>query len=193
MFEHPFALAPTPAHRAALDLPFHSIFEFLHLDWPGGEVLFWTGLGEIVMGGRTFHGTGVLGALEYPEGADADAVQTLIGRLSGLPESYLAHDARTDLTGRRAAAGLSMVGLDGEIIDPPYVTFNGQIDGRRINPSRGEDGVTLIDILLSLSTGERPASRVSQRHVPQDATETDTGWTKMSVLKDPAPQWPEVA
>ncbi|QDL91495.1 hypothetical protein FDP22_06685 [Paroceanicella profunda] len=192
MFEPVFAIDHAPGLLAALDRPFHHVIQLAHLDWPDGEVLLWSGLGPLTLGGRTFHGSGALGEIEHPEDSDAGAVQTVTARLRGMPLSFLAAQGREDLTGRRAALGWTLLGDDGLPIPAPVFSFNGYLDGRKIGVTRSADGLT-VEVAVTLTTGERPASRISQRHVPQDATAADTGWGKLTDMSKDPQQWPGVA
>ncbi|WP_118138595.1 hypothetical protein [Oceanicella sp. SM1341] len=192
MFEPVFATDYAPALLAALDRPFHHVVQLAHLDWPDGEVLLWSGLGALTVGGRTFHGSGALGEIEHPEDSDADAVQTVTTRLRGMPLAFLEMQVREELTGRRAALGWTLLGDDGLPIPAPVFSFNGYLDGRKIGVTRSEDALS-VEVAVTLTTGERPASRISQRHVPQDASEEDTGWEKLTEQANDPPQWPGVA
>ncbi|QDL92551.1 hypothetical protein FDP22_12620 [Paroceanicella profunda] len=192
MFEPVFLTDYAPALVDALERPYHHVVELAHLDWPGGEVLLWSGLGQLPLAGRVFDGSGGLGEIEYAEDADADAVQTVTARLRGLPLSFLEEQVREDLAGRRAAFGWTLVGEDDLPIPAPVFSFNGYLDGRRISVARSEDGLS-VEVAVTVTTGERPASRISQRHTPQDVTGTDTGWEHLTALAEDPPQWPGVA
>jgi len=109
-------------------------FFAIDLDFDGGNVLLWTGYGEITFGGDTFTGGGdILSISDINETAEIQAAGVTIG-LSGVPSSLISSALNETYQGRSCKIYFGTLS-SGAVVADPYLIFSGRMDVMTIDDS----------------------------------------------------------
>lgn len=121
------------ANQSAAEAEHVHIFIAVDFDFPSGHARFWTGYGEITIGGNVYTGAGALGRITFPsERAGLDASRRTF-QLSGA-EVNPALVTETDIDGcfgREVTAYLGLLDRSGSLVGEPEVEWEGRIDSVR--------------------------------------------------------------
>jgi hypothetical protein len=117
---------------------------FFKAEFDGGDLLAWSGYGDITFGGDTYLGVGDFGGVDKViETADVRANGSVF-TLSGIPSALLAVALTEDYQGRPCTLYLGALNLtSGAIIGTPYPILSGRMDVMGIEEGGDEGTITL--------------------------------------------------
>lgn len=150
----------------------------------GGDVLAWSGIGDITWNGDVYSGTGTLGGVStVQETADLQA-NGITFSLSGVPSALISTALGQMRQGRNAQLWLGALDLTtGALIADPYELFTGFTDVPSIDEG-GETSTISITAENRLIDLERPKSR---RYTAEDQAidyPGDLGFDFVPALQD---------
>jgi hypothetical protein len=148
-----------------------------------GDVLVWTGYGEIAWDGKTFQGVGTFGGISPATETTEMEATGLTLQLSGIPSELIAVAVGDMRQGLPAKLWLACFDAGMAMIDEPVLIFSGLTDVPVID--EGGDtasiGVTVESRLIDL---DRPRAR---RYTPEDQhldDPTDQGFDFVAGLQE---------
>lgn len=161
---------------------------FVEAQFPSGWLRFWTGLGEITWGGRTWTGAGtLLGIGTIEETTDVVATGTTI-TLSGVPTDLVSaciNEAQQGLPGQIYLGFLTSAGA---VIPDPVPAFSGRLDVPTLfdGADRCEIQVTYESRLIDLNRSrEWRYTHESQQQISPG----DLGFEYVAALQDKEIRW----
>ncbi len=118
--------------------PFYAI----DLDFDGGNVLLWTGYGDIAFGGDTYVGGGdFLGISPIAETSEIEAKGVTIS-LSGISSTLIAAALTEAYQGRSAKVYFGTIS-SGAVVADPYLMFSGRMDVMTIDEAGDTSDITV--------------------------------------------------
>lgn len=126
-----FALS---ANQTAAEAEHVQMLIAVDFDFPSGHARFWTGYGEITIGGNVYTGAGALGRVSFPnERAGLDASRKTFQLAGAEISPSLVSEADIDACfGREVTEYLGFLNpATGRLVDEPEVNWEGQIDSVR--------------------------------------------------------------
>ncbi|MBI2235347.1 MAG: hypothetical protein HYU60_00045 [Magnetospirillum sp.] len=148
-----------------------------------GDVLAWSGYGDLAWSGMTFKGVGYLGGIsQVAETADLQA-NGLSFSLTGVPSELLAYAINSARQGLPAMVWFAALNEAGQLVGEPYQLWSGLTDVPEIdeNPDNPTISISAENRLVDL---ERPRER---RYTPEDQKlddPTDKGFDFVAGLQD---------
>jgi hypothetical protein len=117
---------------------------FFKAEFPGGDLLAWSGYGNITFGGDTYLGVGDFGGVDkVDETADVRANGAAF-TLSGIPSELIAIALLEEYQGRPCTLFLGALNLtNGTIIGTPYPILSGRMDVMSIEEGADTGTITL--------------------------------------------------
>ena len=106
----------TAAFEGALDDAVFRPFYAVELGFAEGEVRFWTGYGDIVVGGDTYTGLGNLLDISYVEETSDLSARGVTLTLSGIPSSLVSLALSSQYQGRKATLFFGAYSPTGEVL-----------------------------------------------------------------------------
>lgn len=101
---------------------------FIKAEFDSGDVLMWSGLGDLDWAGETWLGGGsLLGVEAIEESAEVKATGTRVS-LSGIPSELLSIALQEDYSGRPLSIWFGATDESGNIIADPVLLFKGRMD-----------------------------------------------------------------
>jgi hypothetical protein len=162
---------------------------FFEGEWTAGFLRFWTGIGTITWGGKTWTGAGnVLGISPIEETTQLRAAGVRVS-LSGMSQDIIATVLQYAAYGRSGSIWLGcLAGDSGTLVSDPYLMFQGNLDV----PSIEETGDT-CQISVSYESRLIDLERASDRRWTQDdqqiAYPGDKGFEFMAKMVDKTVTW----
>jgi hypothetical protein len=158
------------------------------LDFPSG-VARWNGsTQDIVIGGNTFLGLGVLGSIGViEEGAETRAYGLTVG-ITGVPRDAVALALTQDYQGRAATIWEVQQDANGQPIGSPPLAFRGRMD--QMSVTLGDTASVTVRLENRLADWERPRVR---RYTDEDQKRlhpTDKGFEFITATVDKDIVWP---
>jgi len=111
---------------------------FIKAEFDSGDLLLWSGLGEIVWGGDTYVGAGHLLNISAVQESQKLQASGLLFTLSGMPTSLVSIALTEEYQWRPITMWLAVMNTDYTVIADPYKTFAGKMDVMQIS----DDGQT---------------------------------------------------
>ncbi len=135
----------------------HSPVGLVKLEFPGGDVCLWTGLGTLAYNGDTYTGAGDLGFIG-PIDEDTDLTRnTLEVGLRGIPNDVVSIAFNQQYQGQPATVYLGYLDPDtGQLVGPP-AAFSGKMDFPTI--TLGKECQVRLAIEDEFAVLDRPRSR----------------------------------
>jgi hypothetical protein len=129
-----------------------------------GDLLFWSGVGELSYDGDTYIGSGDLLKVEAVEETQELTANTVAFELSGIPSSLISLALAEDYQGRPVTIFFAVLDDAGALVSDPYQLFSGQFDVMTISDS-GNDAKIIMN-----AESDLVALRVSRerRYTPED-------------------------
>mgnify|MGYP003112609761 FL=1 len=163
-------------------------FVAVDLDFSGGNVTVWTGLGNITFASTTFVGTGeVLGISPVTENGAVQA-NGLVVSFNGLDSTLVATALTESYQGRSAIVYVGVLDDDYTVVADPYQLFKGRMDTMTISDD-GENAnikVACESRLIELNRAKvRRYTMVDQ----QSEFAGDKGLNFISSLQDKSIRW----
>lgn len=160
----------------------------LEMETDGGTVYAWTGIGDLVYGGNTYKGTGILGGFERVEETLDNAAVGNTYILNGV-ESDIAAAAISDIRqGLEATLYLAALDANGKIVGTPLLIDRGFTDV----PELEDDSQTAtIRITTESKAIDRQRPRV-RRYTTEDQkidNPNDRGFEYVEGLQDRKIKW----
>lgn len=150
--------AVTAAADTALRQPTVRPALLIEMQFSGGPVRLWTGLGDLTWNGNVFTGAGDLLAVSPIEETAEVASKGITLTLSGLPTSLVATLDGEAWQNRPARVWLALFDEDGvTMIDDPVPIMRGRMD--QITHTEGETATVALTIESRLADLERPRIR----------------------------------
>lgn len=107
-------------------------------EFDSGDVMLWTGLGQITWNGDLYEGAGnLIGVNEVNEVIDVEAQGSTIV-LSGIPSGFIEIALDEPYQGRPVTVYFGTIAPDGTLIADPIILYKGRIDVMQIS----EDGTS---------------------------------------------------
>lgn len=135
------------------------MFVAVDFDFPSGHARFWSGVGELVINGNTYLGSGELGGFSVPEEATNLVAERKTYRLSGVDPSLVAESDIDDSFGRTITEYFGFLNPETRaLLAPPEINWEGRIDSfRRVD---GDEPVIEVNaehrmVLLDKTDGWR--------------------------------------
>lgn len=129
-----------------------------------GDVLMWSGLGDLVWQGRTYLGAGNLGGISAIGETTETSAKGLTLTLSGVPSDLVATALSETRQGLPAKVWLGCLTATGVMVDDPILLFGGLTDVPMV-----EDGAETCSVSITAESRlidlERPRVR---RYTPED-------------------------
>lgn len=127
------------------------------LDFPAGMVRYSGAPVDLVIGGSTFFGVGMLGGISVVEEAAELRSYGVTLSLSGIPRDLVAVALTQAYQGRRANVWEVPLGAENLPIADPILIFRGRMDQMEI--ALGEEGTVRVRLENRLADWERPRVR----------------------------------
>lgn len=165
-----------------------SIGFFVKLEFDGGDVLLWTGLGNKTLNGDVYVGGG--GLLSISPAQEIQSIEATSANisLSGIPSNLVGVALTEQYQDRPATIFMALFDSSGTIINDPTIIFKGRMDVMNIDVQA--DSTTIIvkceNELIDL---RRPNNR---RYTPEDQKidfPNDKGLNFVSSLQDDELRW----
>jgi hypothetical protein len=158
------------------------------LDFPSG-VARWNGSTmDIVIGGQTFLGVGVLGSIGViEEGAETRAYGVTVG-ISGVPRDAVALALTQEYQGRAATIWEVQLDANGQPIGTPPIVFRGRMD--QMSVTLGDTASVTVRLENRLADWDRARVR---RYTDEDQKRlfpTDKGFGYVTATVDKDLVWP---
>lgn len=158
------------------------------LDFPSGMVRWNGSTQDLVIGGNTFLGLGVLGSIGViEEGAETRAYGLTVS-ISGIPRDSVALALTQEYQGRQATLWEVQLDANGLPIGSPPLAFRGRMD--QMSVTLGETATVTVRLENRLADWERPRVR---RYTHEDQTRafpTDKGFEFVTATTDKDIIWP---
>ena len=161
---------------------------FVEAQFTSGWLRFWTGLGEITWGGRTWTGAGtLLGIGTIEETTDVVATGTTI-TLSGVPTDLVSACINEAQQGLPGQIYLGFLTAAGAVIPDPIPAFGGRLDVPTLldGADRCEIQVTYESRLIDLN---RPREWRYTHESQQQISPGDVGFAYVAALQDKNVPW----
>lgn len=164
---------------------------FVKAEFDSGDVLMWSGMGDLDWDGQTWVGTGQLLRVDaMEESVEMRAVGTTV-TLSGIPSDLLSLALQEDYPGRALTVYLGAFNDDNEVISTPVVIFKGRMDIMTISEA-GDSASIEVTVENRLIDFERPRER---RYTSEDQKidyPDDKGFEFVSTIQDKEIVWGRV-
>ena len=160
----------------------------VELQFSGGTVNFWTGLGELHWDGKTWTGTGYFGRVSPIQETIKVVAAGVEYALSGIPAEIISVALNQAYQGRPGKFWLGMLDENATIVIDPVLVFSGRMDVMAMEES-GETATIALSIENELIDLERP--RIF-RYTPEDHKEyfvSDTFFGQVEALQDAVIRW----
>lgn len=158
------------------------------LDFPSG-IARWNGsTQDLVIGGETFLGIGVLGAIgTIEEGAETRAYGLTVG-ITGVPRDAVALALTQEYQGRPAMVWEVQLGANGLPIGTPPLVFRGRMD--QMSVTLGDTATVTVQLENRLADWDRPRVRRYTDEDQQRAYPGDLGFQFVTATVDKDIVWP---
>lgn len=158
------------------------------LDFPSGIARWNASTQDIVIGGETFLGVGVLGSISaIEEGAETRAYGISVG-ITGIPRDAVALALTQEYQGRPGTVWAFQLDANGAPAGTPKIYFRGRMD--QMSVQLGETATVTVKLENRLADLER--ARIS-RYTNEDQTQkypTDKGFEFVTATVDKDITWP---
>lgn len=165
-----------------------SIALLIKAEFDGGDVLTWSGYGDIVYDGDTYQGTGLFLSMSEIEETQKMQANGVTYSLSGIPSELVAIALSEEYQGRPITAWFAVLDSDRAIIADPYKIFSGKMDVMDTEDD-GESAVITIRAESDLSDMRDAKER---RYTPEDQKldyEDDLGLDFTPTIQDIEVVW----
>jgi hypothetical protein len=158
------------------------------LDFPSG-IARWNGsTQDIVIGGQTFLGLGVMGSIGViEEGAETRAYGLTVS-ISGVPRDAVALALTQEYQGRAATIWEVQLNANGQPIGTPPLAFRGRMD--QMSVTLGDTASVTVRLENRLADWERPRVRRYTDEDQQRAYPGDLGFQFVTATVDKDIVWP---
>ena len=163
-------------------------FVAVDLDFSGGNVTVWTGLGNITFASTTFVGTGeILGISPVTENGAVQA-NGMVVSFNGLDSSLVSTALTENYQGRSAIVYVGVIDDDYTVVADPYQLFKGRMDQMTISDD-GESANIKVTCESRLIELNRPRVRRYTMVDQQSEFSGDKGLNFISSLQDKSIRW----
>ncbi len=97
-------------------------------EFPGGDVRFWSGRGDLSFDGETYTGLGDLENIQFPEESSDGSATGAVFVLSGIPSTTTSLAVTENYKNRPCTVWLAALDSGGSLIADPYIMFAGLMD-----------------------------------------------------------------
>tara|TARA_Y100000310_G_scaffold326175_1_gene390721 strand:+ start:327 stop:884 length:558 start_codon:yes stop_codon:yes gene_type:complete len=158
------------------------------LNFDGGALTLWNGIGDLVFSGDTYTGAGDLGGISTWVETEEIRATGLTFSLSAIPASIISTALTEQYQGRSAKVYLGFFDSDDAIISDPYLIFDGRMDVMTIEENGETANITLSaeTILIAL---ERANERRYTEQDQKDEYAGDTFFDFVTQLQDSEIIW----
>jgi hypothetical protein len=128
---------------------------FAFLDFQGGAVRVWDGVGSLTWGGNTYTGLGYLGAVSPIEESADTRANGIVLSVSGVPSSLIASVLGDNYNRREVSVWIGALDAAGALVADPEVAFTGKMNnvdfdkGEKTSIIRIYAESRLVDLLRS--------------------------------------------
>lgn len=131
---------------------------FVKLEFPDGDVLVHSEIGDLTFGGDTYTGVGILGNVGTAE-EDSELARTPLAlTLSGIPTSMVSVVLNQHYQGRPATLYLGYLDLTtNRLVDDPAILYRGRMDSVLID--QGDDLSVALTVESRFAAWDRPVVR----------------------------------
>lgn len=179
-----FASSANEAESAA---PHARLFKAVDLEFPSGNARYWTGTGEITIGGDVFAGLGELVSIsDSPENVRLVAERKTF-QISGADPATIPESDIDDCYGMAAKEYFGFMDADGNLVDTPEVNWEGRLDAI----SRVDLPTPVIEIQAEhrlIVLDESAGSRYTDEH-QQRLFAGDLGFNQISTVENKTVIW----
>jgi len=161
----------------------------VELEFSGGTVNFWTGLGDLAWDSKTWTGTGNLGSVSTIEEAAELRATGVNFVLSGIPASVISIAFTQNYQGRAAQVWVGALDTTtNKLTGTPYLTFSGKMDTMELRENGDASSITLAaeNELIDL---ERPREFRYTTEDHQTLFSSDTFFDYVPALQDAQIHW----
>jgi hypothetical protein len=160
------------ANEDAAKLEHVCMFVAVDFDFPSGHARFWSGVGEITIGGNTYTGAGTLGGISTPSESTSLVAEKKTYRLSGADPSIIAESDIDDSFGRTVTEYFGFLNpTTRQLLAEPEINWEGRIDSfRRVD---GADPVIEVNaehrmVMLDRNDGWRYTQQHQEKFFSSD-------------------------
>jgi hypothetical protein len=116
---------------------------FVHCNFDSGALNLWTGMGSIIVGGRTYTGVGTLLDISGIEESTDLSAKGIKVTLSGVLSSLVLIARDEDYQGRALEVLFGAINSTGSLVSDPFIMFSGFMDTMTINDGGETATITL--------------------------------------------------
>ena len=160
----------------------HPIYLF-KAEFDGGDVRFWTGIGELTYDSEVYTGSGDLLRFDPVTETQELTANGAVFRLSGLPSSIVSIALSEPYQGRPVTAWQAVLDNNFALIADPYQVFKGNMDIMTISDNGSE-----AEILLSAESELVVLTQsIERRYTPEDQKQdypNDLGLDFVPLIQD---------
>ena len=152
-----------------------------------GDLLVWSGVGDLSLGGRTYTGAGnLLTMASVTESVDLSAPAVTLS-LSGMNDAVISNALTVDYQNREAAIYFGVMDSGGDVVSN-FTIFAGRISTMHISEdsSAPSVGITIASRLDDIS---RPRRRRLSNEEQQELYPADKGLSHVNALQDQNIEW----
>lgn len=159
-------------------------FLAVDIDFDSGSVYMWTGIGNLVIGAKTYQGVGtLLNISSIEETSEMDARGATIS-LSGIPSEFIAVALAEPFQGRPCRIYFGVTSNPSQYVE----IFSGEVDQMPIQ--EGADTATISVLVENIMVRfERPIVRRLTKEDQQSRYPTDKGLNYVASLQDKPIYW----
>lgn len=160
----------------------------IELQFSGGTVNFWTGLGTLTWDGKTWQGTGNFGKLSTIEETSRTVASGVEFTLTGIPSSIISTAFNQFYQGRPAKYWFGVLNEKSKLIIDPVLIFSGKMD-IMIMRETGETGTISLTVENDLIDLERPRTFRYTSEDHKSYFTDDTFFDQVQALQDVQIRW----
>lgn len=157
-------------------------------EFDGGDVLVWSGYGDIIYNAETYSGAGTLLNISEVEETQKMQANGVTFSISGIPSSLVSLALSDNYQGKPITAWFAVLDSSGSLIADPYQLFSGKMDVMEIN----DDGETAIITIRAENDLVDLRDARERRYTPEDQKTdypNDLGFDFVPTIQEIEIQW----